>query len=115
MVRSQLLYSKPEYVNPELYYWHPPKSEGQAAVDFLYVSGNTIIPVEVKAGSTGTIKSLQLYVIKKQADLAVRVSSGKPSVNELVAKSNQQTRDFKLINIPFYLINQLGRLMTEPQ
>ena len=58
-VGQQLLYSKAEYVNPELYYWRPPKSEGQAEVDYLYVAGNTIIPVEVKAGSTGTIKSLQ--------------------------------------------------------
>jgi len=110
-VGQQLLYSKPEYVNPELYYWHPPKAEAQAEVDFLYVSGNTIIPVEVKAGSTGTIKSLQSYVIKKQADMAVRVSSGKPSVNELVAKSNKQERDFKLVNLPFYLVNRLGRLV----
>lgn len=111
-VGQQLLYSKPEYVNPELYYWHPPKSEGQAEVDFLYVAGNTIIPVEVKAGSTGTIKSLQSYVIKKQADLAVRVSSGKPCVNELVAKSNKLERDFTLVNLPFYLVNRLGALIA---
>ena len=112
-VGQQLLYSKPEYVNPELYYWHPPKSQGQAEVDFLYVSGNTIIPVEVKAGSKGTIKSLQSYVIKKQADLAVRVSSGKPSVNELVAKSAGKERDFRLINLPFYLVNRLGSLLGQ--
>ena len=110
-VGQQLLYSKAEYVNPELYYWHPPKSEGQAEVDYLYVAGNTIIPVEVKAGSTGTIKSLQSYIIKKQADTAIRVSSAKPSVNHLTAKSNKQSRDFKLVNIPFYLVNHLGKLL----
>lgn len=110
-VGQQLLYSSPEYVNPELYYWHPPRAEAQAEVDFLYVAGNRIIPVEVKAGSTGTIKSLQSYVIKKQADLAVRVSSGKPSVNALVAKSNNKTRDFQLVNLPFYLLNRLGKLV----
>jgi len=110
-VGQQLLYSKAEYINPELYYWHPPKSEGQAEVDYLYVSGNTIIPVEVKSGSSGTIKSLQSYVIKKQADVAVRISSAKPSVNDLTAKSNQQRRDFKLINVPFYLVNRLKELL----
>ena len=110
-VGQQLLYSKAEYINPELYYWHPPKSEGQAEVDYLYVSGNTIIPIEVKSGSSGTIKSLQSYVIKKQADVAVRISSAKPSVNDLTAKSNQQRRDFKLINVPFYLVNRLKELL----
>ena len=110
-VGQQLLYSKAEYVNPELYYWHPPKSEGQAEVDYLYVAGNTIIPVEVKAGSTGTIKSLQSYVIKKQADKAVRISSAKPSVNYLTAKSNNQSREFTLVNVPFYLVNRLDKLV----
>jgi len=112
-VGQQLLYAKAEYVNPELYYWHPPKSEAQAEVDYLFISGNTIIPVEVKAGSTGTIKSLQSYVIKKQADIAVRVSSAKPSVNHLVAKSSHQTRDFTLVNIPFYLVNRLDKLVSK--
>jgi predicted AAA+ superfamily ATPase len=110
-VGQQLLYSKPEYVNPELYYWQPPRTEAQAEVDFLYVFRNKIIPIEVKSGSRGTIKSLHSYIIKKQADLAIRISSAKPSVNQLEAKLNSKTRAFQLVNIPFYLSNRIGRLL----
>ena len=110
-VGQQLLYSKQAYVNPELYYWQPPRSEAQAEVDFLYTYENNIIPIEVKAGSRGTIKSLQSYILKKQADLAIRISSAKPSVNQLEAKLNHKTRGFKLINIPFYLSNRLEQIL----
>jgi predicted AAA+ superfamily ATPase len=112
-VGQQLLYAKPAYVNPELYYWQPPKAEGQAEVDFLYTHGNEIIPVEVKAGSSGTIKSLHSFVLKKQANRAIRVSSAKPSVEHLEAKLAQQIRPFRLFNVPFYLVNRLEQLLAD--
>ena len=111
-VGQQLLYSKKGYIQPELYYWQPPKSEGQAEIDFLFQSENRVYPIEVKSGSGGTIKSLHSYIVKKQADDAIKISSAKPSVNQLVAKVNKVERPFRLINIPFYLVHQLERLLT---
>lgn len=111
-VGQQLLYAKPAYLNPELYYWQPPKAEAQAEVDFLYTHANTIIPIEVKAGSSGTIKSLQSFVLKKQAAYAVRISSAKPSLLKLEAKRQGECRPFHLLNIPFYLVNRLPTLLA---
>lgn len=111
-VGQQLLYSQLGYIKPELYYWQPPRSEAQAEVDFIYCHQNQIIPVEVKSGSRGSIKSLQSFVIKKQADIAIRISSAKPSVNLLEAKLNKQKHDFTLLNIPFYLTNRLELLLN---
>lgn len=111
-VGQQLLYSKATYVNPELYYWHPPKSEGQAEIDYLYVHGNEIIPVEVKSGSKAGIKSLHSYVIKQQAQRGLRISSDKPLVEQLTARQNKNERPFELINLPFYLLNQIERLLS---
>jgi len=112
-VGQQLLYSKKGYIQPELYYWQPPKSEGQAEVDFLFSCANRVYPIEVKSGSGGTIKSLHSYVVKKQADQAIKISSAKPSVNQLMAKVNKVERSFRLLNIPFYLVHQLERLLIE--
>jgi len=67
----------------------------------------------VKSGIRGTIKSLHSYVIKKQADLAIRISSSKPSIHELTAKVNMQAKTFKLVNIPFYMINNLEGIINE--
>ncbi len=110
-VGQQLLYSKATYINPELYYWHPPKSEAQAEIDYLYVQGNEIIPLEVKSSNNGRIKSLHSYVIKKQAKRGIRISSGKPLVEQLIARQNKIEREFELINLPFYLVNQIERLL----
>jgi len=112
-VGQQLLYSRATYINPELYYWHPPKSEGQAEIDYLYVHGNEIIPVEVKSGTKASLKSLHSYVIKKQALRAIRISSNKPLVEQLTARQNKTEHQFKLINLPFYLLNQIERLLNE--
>ena len=112
-VGQQLLYSKKGYIQPELYYWQPPKSEGQAEVDFLFSCANRVYPVEVKSGSGGTIKSLHSYIVKKQADQAIKISSAKPSVNQLVAKVNKVESPFRLLNIPFYLVHQLERLLAQ--
>lgn len=110
-VGQQLLYAKPAYMSPELYYWQPPRSQVQAEVDFLYVQDNEIIPVEVKSGTGGTIKSLHSYVIKKQANQAIRISSAKPSVDYLQAKISHEKQAFRLLNIPFYLVNRLSVIM----
>jgi hypothetical protein len=106
------MYSKATYINPELYYWHPPKSQGQAEIDYLYVHGNEIIPVEVKSGSKARIKSLHSYIIKKQALRGIRISSNKPLVEQLTARQNKIEREFELINLPFYLLNQIERLLS---
>ncbi|MDM8563686.1 hypothetical protein QUF54_10065, partial [Candidatus Marithioploca araucensis] len=68
-------------------------------------------PVEVKSGSNGRIKSLHSYVIKNQAKRCIRISSGKPLVEQLTARQNKIEREFELINLPFYLLNQIERLL----
>ncbi|HWQ26075.1 MAG TPA: DUF4143 domain-containing protein [Chlorobaculum sp.] len=108
-VGQQLLCSRPGYLNPELYYWQPPKSESQAEIDYLFEQGSTICPVEVKSAKGSSIKSIHAYIIKKQADTAFRISSSKPSIQELTAKISQKEKNFSLINLPFYMVNRLDR------
>lgn len=67
----------------------------------------------MKSGAGGTIKSLHLYMVKKQADQAIRISSAKPSLQELVAKVNNTAKPFRLINLPFYLVNQIDRILCD--
>jgi len=112
-VGQQLLTLKPGYVDPTLFYWHPPKAEAQAEIDYLFESGSRIYPVEVKSGERGSIKSLHAFMVKKQASLAVRVSSLKPSRQKLLAKSGGGRQPFTLLDIPFYLLGRLEYLLAE--
>ncbi len=48
----------------QLYYWKRQKKCSTAEVDFLLVRDGHIIPVEVKSGKSGSLKSLHLYLSK---------------------------------------------------
>ena len=112
-VGQHLLYSSPSYKEPELYYWHPPKNEAQAEVDFLLQQNTAIIPVEVKSASTGRIKSLHSYVLKRNAPVAARIHSGRASWERVHARLSERSQPFKLLNLPLYMITSLPRLAAE--
>ncbi|MBI4386043.1 MAG: AAA+ family ATPase, partial [Elusimicrobia bacterium] len=65
--------------------------------------GAEIIPIEVKAGKAGTLKSLRLFVDEKRVGRAVRFNAEPPSI--------LRERDFELISLPLYLAGQLRRII----
>ncbi|HCE45496.1 MAG TPA: nuclease [Lentisphaeria bacterium] len=48
--------------NGKMYYWSRPQKSSSAEVDYLLVRNGEIIPVEVKSGSLGRLKSLQVFM-----------------------------------------------------
>jgi len=61
--------------NPNaLYYWQREKSQGSAQIDFLIQRGEKIIPIEVKAGTQGTMQSLRWFMKEKSIDTGIRTS-----------------------------------------
>ena len=74
--------------------------------------GSRVIPIEVKAGATGSLKSLHLFMGLKQLPLALRINSGLPSTVNVDVKNNTGASvQYQLISIPFYLTGQLHRLL----
>jgi predicted AAA+ superfamily ATPase len=55
-----LAYSDP-IAKESLFYWHRENRSSQAEVDFLVQINNNIVPIEVKAGASKRIKSMQLF------------------------------------------------------
>jgi predicted AAA+ superfamily ATPase len=102
------------YVDPLLYYWHREKLNSSAEVDYIIQHENQVIPIEVKAGTTGSLKSLREFVKEKKISLAVRVNSSKPSiVTSQIADQTISPLEYKLISLPFYLLGQVHRLIKE--
>ena len=61
--------------NPALlYYWQREKSQGNAQIDFLMQRGEQIIPIEVKAGTQGSMQSLRWFMKEKGINKGVRTS-----------------------------------------
>jgi predicted AAA+ superfamily ATPase len=102
------------YTNPTLYYWQREKLNSSAEVDYIIQHENQIIPVEVKAGTTGSLKSLREFIKEKKLSLAVRINSDKPSI--VTAQIPDQTLspfEYKLLSLPFYLLGQIHRLINK--
>ncbi|MFA6036578.1 MAG: AAA family ATPase [Legionellales bacterium] len=104
----------PYFIEPELYYWNRDIPNSSAEVDYILQQGQQLIPIEVKAGSTGTLKSLHLLMGMRQWPLAVRINSDYPTITLIDTMTVlQQRAHYKLLSLPLYLIGQLRRLIDE--
>ncbi len=98
---------------PELYYW---QREGgrPGEVDYLVQAVNGIVPVELKSGSAGAMKSLHQFMFDKKLGLAVRFDQNPPSQFELSTKTTQgDAVRYKLVSLPLYLTEMLDRILPE--
>ncbi len=113
-VGQHLLYSGKYYEDPQLFYWMRQRGSANSEVDYLLAQGTKIIPVEVKAGKTGTLKSLHVFINEKQCDFALRFYAGLPLLSNVATSvAGMYPVNFRLLSLPFYLINQARRLCRE--
>lgn len=99
----------------ELFYWLREEKQKNAEVDFLIACHGNILPLEVKSGKTGTLKSLHQFMAIKHAPCAVRFSVMPAQVDEVLFAVSQgkTTGSFQLISLPFYLVEQVERIVKE--
>lgn len=113
-VGQHLLYGKAGFERPQLYYWNREKRNASSEVDYLIPYGSTVVPVEVKAGKTGSLKSLQVFVAERQVPIAVRFSALPPSCDRLeTGIAGKDRSPFLLITLPLYLVGQTWRLLSQ--
>ena len=113
-IGQHLYQAQPHYRAPELFYWARERKSSSAEVDYVITDDlNHVVPVEIKAGSTGRLRSLQIMVLEKSLPQAVGFCSAQPSILTERRKTAKGTVDFKLISLPHYLVQQLQRLLSE--
>ena len=114
LVGQELRACRPFNQEPALFTWIREAKNSNAEVDYVLQIGTRIVPVEVKAGATGRLRSLHMMVSEKKLDLAVRVSSEPLLVQEVAtAVPVGTTHNFTLLSVPFYLVSELPRLIAE--
>lgn len=101
----------PIYVEPKLYYWVRQEPGSSAEIDYLIQHHHHVIPVEVKSGSTGSLKSLHLFMALKKFPLALRINADLPSRTHIVEKTYVGEATYELLSLPFYLLGQVHRLI----
>ncbi|MBN2802358.1 MAG: AAA family ATPase [Deltaproteobacteria bacterium] len=113
-IGQQWLSQQQSYDLPELYYWNREKTGTSAEVDYLFQIDGIIVPVEVKAGTTGSLKSLHVFAAEKQSPVAVRYNLCEPSVTEVTSRiPGKKQHTFKLLSLPLYLVSETERLLKQ--
>lgn len=74
MVGLELAHNTNPRQRAELFYWHREARSSNAEVDYVVQNGGEIIPIEVKSGSKGRMRSLQLFLSEKKLPLGIRTS-----------------------------------------
>jgi predicted AAA+ superfamily ATPase len=100
-VGQELLAYQPPGTPPSLYYWQRETAGSEAEIDFVLPLNGKAIPIEVKAGKTGTLRSLRLFMEEKKSSVGVRICQHPLSFHD------------QILTVPFYMCSQLPRLLAQ--
>jgi uncharacterized protein len=87
---------------PRLYYW---QREGgrPGEIDYMLQIDGHIVPLELKSGATGSMKSLHQFMLDKQLNYAIRFDSNPPSQFDVSVKTTQgDSVQYRLLSLPSY-------------
>ena len=115
-IGQHLLHLLAHRPNRELTYWLREGRANNAEVDYVVELGGQIVPVEVKAGRAGTLKSLHQFVAAKRPSLAVRFDALPASLATVDAQvQSGSTREhvrYPLLSLPLYLVERLPEMVA---
>lgn len=110
MVAQELLTLNTD-INQTRMFWTRGKGGQGAEVDLLWIVDGELIPIEVKAGHNSHLRSLHAFMDDTSGSVAVRVWSGQFSVDDVLTVNKK--KNFRLINIPFYLVGRLEHIVRQ--
>jgi predicted AAA+ superfamily ATPase len=100
-VGQELLAHADPHMNAQLYYWEREKKGAMAEVDYVAQIGSNIFPIEVKAGTTGTLRSMAQFILEKHQPFGIRLSQHSLSFHD------------RVLSVPLYLIHKLPQFVQE--
>ncbi len=114
MIGQHLAYMRPDYEPPRLYYWNREKTGSNSEIDYLITSNRNIIPVEVKAGKAGRLRSLHTFLQEKHLDMGLRFNTNLPIMStEHIKMTGGTDIKYRLMSLPLYCVEQAFRLLSE--
>lgn len=92
-----------------LHFWVKEKKESTAEVDYIFPFDGLIIPIEVKSGKVGTLKSLHSFMDLAPHDMAIRLYAGELKITEAITQNGKK---YQLLNLPYYLASQIEKYIS---
>ncbi|MBI2335274.1 MAG: ATP-binding protein [Deltaproteobacteria bacterium] len=111
-IAQHLAYGSKGLEAPELFYWLRESKLGNAELDFVISLASKILPIEVKAGKSGSLKSIQQFVRQKQVKNTLRFDLNLPTIQPVSHKltgpfHGGEEISFTLISWPLYLVERV--------
>lgn len=91
-----------------LAFWVREKTTSAAEVDYLFRFKEKLVPIEVKAGPTGAMRSLAIFMDMAPHNIAVRFYGGEILISTI---STPAGKTVHLLNLPYYLVSQIERYL----
>jgi len=77
------------------------KTSSKAEVDYVITHDGKLIPIEVKQGKEGKLKSLHLFMDEPPGKIAIRLYAGELLITKVVTPNG---KNYHLLNLPYYLV-----------
>ncbi len=92
-----------------LSFWVRDKPTSSAEVDYIHLFEGKLIPIEVKSGTEGRLKSLHQYMDLTPHSMAVRFYAGPMKLHSSTTPSGKK---YYLLNLPYFLASQLENYLA---
>lgn len=81
------------------FFWVREKSQSNAEVDLVYPYKGMVIPIEIKSGATGSLRSLHQFIDSTDHPYAIRMYAGEFRVEKAITPNQ---KPYFLMNLPYY-------------
>ena len=88
-------------------FWVRENPQTNAELDFIRINGTEVMPIEVKAGKSGTLKSLHSFIERSGLDKAIRFHDGEVSLDTL--KTPKEGKEYRLLNLPLFVAQDVDK------
>jgi predicted AAA+ superfamily ATPase len=86
-------------------FWVREKKQSSAEVDYVFQFDKYVIPIEVKAGKSGTLRSLHQFINRCNHLYAIRLYAGPLKIDRT---STPEGKQYFLLNLPYFLIGKMN-------
>ncbi len=102
----QAQYDLPSY---KPHFWVREKANSSAEVDLIYQYKKYLIPIEIKSGEQGKLRSLHQFVEQANHPYAVRLLANRYSIEKVKTPGG---KSYILLNLPYYLGSKLPEYIS---
>ena len=104
VVGQELLSSEHNALH-QLNFWIREKKDATAELDYLIQFNNKLVPLEVKSGASGRLRSLHQFMDRAPHDIALRLHAGTFKMDTVKTIAG---KEFRLVSLPYYCGSQIS-------